>query len=123
MITPGYRARWQGTEYEASPDGALVRLYGADPAPGFDQVRPGRYRRIVLADELEWFGYLHVTGRIDGAPVILLAERGDELLAEYVGGRSPVAEALGLPAVEPGVYRGWVPRARVADVVPRRTGT
>jgi hypothetical protein len=123
MITPGYRARWQGTEYEASPDGDLVRLYGADPAPGFDEVRPGRYRRIVPTGELEWFGYLHVTGRLDGAPVILLAERGDELLAEYVGGRAPVGQQLGLPEVAPGVFRGWVPRARVADVAHLRTGS
>jgi hypothetical protein len=123
MMSPGYRARWQGTEFEASPDGDLMRLYGTDLAPGFDKVRPGRYRKIVPVGEVEWFGYLHVTGRLSGEPVILLAERGDEVLAEYVGGRAPVGESLGLNAVEPGVYQGWVRRPRVSDITERRTGT
>ena len=39
MIRDGYAARWQGAEYEASPDGDNVRLYRPDPSEGFDEVR------------------------------------------------------------------------------------
>ena len=42
MIRDGYAARWQGREYEASPDGEQVRLYRPDSAAGFEEARPGR---------------------------------------------------------------------------------
>ena len=38
----GYVARWHGREYEASPDGADLRLYTTHPEPGFEQVRTSR---------------------------------------------------------------------------------
>ena len=61
MIRDGYAARWNGTEYEASPDGDSVRLYRPDAAPGFDEVRPGRYRRVVPAQDVDEVVYVRTT--------------------------------------------------------------
>ena len=62
----GYVARWQGREYQASPDGDHVRIYQPEPADGFDEVRPGRYVRVVPAGEVEELGvrpdHLHLAG-------------------------------------------------------------
>jgi hypothetical protein len=45
-------------EYEASPDGALIRVYSDTAAPGFRPVTHGRHLRLISAEEAEWFGYL-----------------------------------------------------------------
>lgn len=116
MIPDGYRARWRDTEYEASPDEGLVRLYSDRPVPGFDEVRPGRYRRLATMDEITWFGYARTVGVWSDQPVLVLSERPDELLIEYRGGRATVAMGLGLARVDLGVYQGWVPRGTVREV-------
>jgi hypothetical protein len=114
VIANGYRARWQGADYEASPDGAAaVRLYTRTAAPGFEEVGRGRYRRLVSRDEVDWFGYVRTVGLWRELPVLLVAERGDELWVEYLGGLAPAALDAGLTRTEPGVYQGWVPRAEV----------
>lgn len=120
MINDGYRARWRGTEYEASPDGGLVRLFVDHPTKGFDRIRSDRFRRLVPLDDLEWFGYLRTVGSFRGEPVVLVAERGDQVCVEYTGGRAPTAGELGLPAAEFGVYRGWVGRGEVSGVTEQR---
>jgi hypothetical protein len=120
MISDGYVARWQGHEYEASPDGGLVRLYATVAGPGFEQVGPARYRRLVAATDVEWLGYAHTTAQWRGEPVLVLAERDGGCLVEYVGGRAPVARALGLTRVDVAVYRGWVDRAELSAVRQER---
>jgi hypothetical protein len=121
-IVNGYRARWHGSEYEASPDGeAAVRLYADGPAPGFEEIRPGRYRRLVRRDEVDWFGYARVVAAWRDLPVLVLAERGPEILVEYLDGLAPLALAAGLTRTEPGVYQGWVPRAEVQNMQEVRT--
>jgi hypothetical protein len=122
VIANGYRARWQGAEYEASPDGeAAVRLYAQTAAPGFEEVRPGRHRRLVSRGEVDWFGYARTVASWRDLPVLLLAERGDELWVEYLGGLAPAALDAGLIRTEPGVYQGWVPRAEVQQTQVVRT--
>jgi hypothetical protein len=122
-----YRARWQGVEYEASPDGeAAVRLYTDVATPGFEQVRPGRHRRVVPRREVDWFGYVRTVGALTigemrDLPVLVLVERGSDLLVQYLGGLAPVAEAAGLTRMEPGVYQGWVRRAEVDGIQQVRT--
>jgi hypothetical protein len=109
----GYRARWHGREYEASPDGGLLRLYTDRPTAGFERVGDQRYRRLVPAAEADWFGHVWSVGTYRGEPVVVLDERPGELLVEYTGGRAPVALLLGLARVDIGVYRGWVDGAEV----------
>jgi hypothetical protein len=43
----GYVVTWQGREYDAAPDGENVRVYAPEPADGFEEVRPGRYVRVL----------------------------------------------------------------------------
>ena len=122
MSVDGYRARWQGREYEASPDGELLRLYTDEPERGFDEVRDGRYRRLVPRTEADWFGYLRTTATWAGQPVLVLAELPGRLLIEYTGGRAPVVLPLGLDRVDLGVYQGWVERNKVINVRQERVG-
>ena len=116
MIRDGHAARWQGGEYEASPDGDDVRLYRPDPAEGFDEVRAGRYRRVVPASEVDELVYVRTTCRWRDQPFIALAEHDNWLRVEYTGGLAPVAAELGLEEFDFGVYQGWAPRDEVTDI-------
>jgi hypothetical protein len=122
VIANGYRARWQGSEYEASPDGgAAVRLYAQTAVPGFEEIGPGRYRRLVSRGEVDWLGYVRTVATWRDLPVLVLAERGDELWVEYLGGLAPAALDAGLTRTEPGVYQDWVPRSEVRQTQEVRT--
>jgi hypothetical protein len=116
VIRDGYAARWQGAEYEASPDGDLVRLYRPDGFEGFEEVRPGRYRKVVPADEVDDLAYVRTTCVWRDQPFIVLGEHDGWLRVEYTGGRAPNAAELGLEEFDYGVYQGWAPRAEVTDL-------
>lgn len=116
----GYFARWRGTEYEASPDGDNVRLYSSEPAEGFEEVRPGRFVRVIPATEVEDLAYVRTTCSWHGHPFIVLGQHGSWLRLEYTGGRRPVAESLGLESFDFGVYQGWVRAAEVTDLREQR---
>src|SRR5262245_6308341 len=107
MTVPnGYRAVWDGVEYEASPDGELVRLYATEPRAGFDAVRPGRYRRLVVASEVDWLGYVRTTATVAGHDAVVLDERAEQVLVEY-------HDPTGGP--DAGVRRAWLSSTSLAD--------
>ncbi len=112
----GYVARWRGIEYDASPDGAHVRLYTPEPAQGFVEVSDGRYRRGVLFDELEGFYYVRTVCTWRDQPFVVLGEFGAWLRLEYCGGNCEVAFEMGLEPFDVGVYQIWVPHNEVEDV-------
>jgi hypothetical protein len=112
----GYVATWHGREFEASPDGDTVHVYSAEPAEGFDEVRPGRHVRVMPAGEVDELVYVRTTCSWRGQPFIVLAETDAWLRVEYTGGRSPVAHALGLDEFDFGVYQGWAPVAEVTNL-------
>ncbi len=116
MMRDGFVARWGDAEYEASPDGDSVRLYRPDAADGFEEIRPGRYRRVVPAMECENLAYVRTTCLWREQPFIVLAEHDGWLRVEYTGGLAPVAAELGLEEFDYGVYQGWAPRSEVTDV-------
>jgi hypothetical protein len=101
----GYQATWHQETYEASPAGDEVRLYATRPAEGFEELRPGRYRRVVRT-ACVW----------RGQPFIVLAQHEGWLRLEYTGGLAPVAARLGLEEFDYGVYQGWAPAAEVSEV-------
>jgi hypothetical protein len=115
----GYVALWHGDEYEASPDGGNLRLYRPDSAEGFEEVRPGRYRRVVPATEAT-LEYVRTTCRWRDEPFIVLAEHEGWLRLEYTGGVAPVAAELGLEEFDYGVYQGWAPKSEVDDIREHR---
>ncbi len=120
-LRDGYVATWHGTEYEASPDGSSeVRLYSATPAEGFEELRAGRYRRIVPADEVKDLVYVRTLGNWRGEPFIVLGQHEEWLRVEYTGGKSPVATALSLEEFDYGVYQGWAPVAEVTELREQR---
>ena len=49
----GFVASSGGKEYDASPDGDNVRLYLPEPAEGFEQVKKGRYVKVVELSEVD----------------------------------------------------------------------
>ncbi|HET8662094.1 MAG TPA: hypothetical protein VFM55_24310 [Micromonosporaceae bacterium] len=116
----GYFARWRGTEYDASPAGDEVRLYRGEPGDGFEEVRPGRWRRTVRADEVEDLCYVRTACVWRGEPFIVLGEHEGWLRVEYAGGRAPAAESIGLEEFDFGVYQGWAPTSEVSDVREHR---
>jgi hypothetical protein len=115
-----YRALWHGAEYDASPEqrsGRLwMRLRSATPAPGFEEVRPGRYIRAVPADECETVCFVTTVCRWRDEPFRVHDQREDALLLEYTGGHVTVARSLGLERVERGVHRLWVSLDEVAEL-------
>lgn len=112
----GYVARWQGVEYEASPDSATVRLYRPTPEEGFERVRDNRYVQVVPIEEVEELAYVRTTCTWRGEPFIVLAEHESWLRVEYTGGKAPVAHSLRMEEFEYGVYQGWVPATEVTDL-------
>jgi len=116
----GYVARWQGREYDASPDGERVRIYAPDGADGFEEVRAGRFRRIVPASEVQDLVYVRTTCSWKGAPFTVLGEHDGWLRVEYTGGRRPIAESLALEEFDFGVYQGWAPVHEVTDTREHR---
>jgi hypothetical protein len=120
QIRDGYYADWRGDEYECSPDGADVRLYRSDPAEGFIEIRPGRFVRVLQADQVANFCYIRTTCKWHGEPFIVLGEADGWLRVEYTGGKAPVAQALGLEEFDYGVYQGWAPLTEVEDLIEHR---
>src|SRR6266542_2898900 len=120
MMRDGYVVTWQGREYDAAPDGDNVRIYQAEPADGFDEVRPGRYVRVLAADEFDDLVYVRTTCTWRGAPFIVLAAADSWVRLEYAGGRAPIARRLGLEEFDFGVYQGWAPVQEVSDVGEQR---
>lgn len=104
----GYFARWRDEEYEASPDGANVRLYSQRPRSGFAEVRPDRYVRVVPVGEVGDVYYVRTLCYWHGQPFIVLGQHESWLRVEYTGGHRPVAVELGLEEYDFGVYQGWV---------------
>ena len=116
MTRDGYVCRWRGEEFEVSPDGEEMRLYATEARDGFEEVRPGRYRRVVPADEVSDLGYVRTTCTWRGEPFIVLGEHDSWLRVEYTGGKAPVAAALRLEEFDFGVYQGWAPAAECSDL-------
>ena len=112
----GFVARHGGREYEASPDGDDVRLYLPQPAEGFEEVRPGRFVRVLPLAEVDDLSYVRTTCVWRNQPFIVLAEHDAWLRVEYTGGRAPVAAQLGLEEFEFGVYQGWAPKHEVTEL-------
>jgi hypothetical protein len=112
----GYVARWRDEEYEVSPDGDEIRLYSNEPRDGFDEIRPGRFRRIVAATEVADFAYVRTTCTWQKEPFIILGEHESWVRVEYTGGKAPVASALRLEEFDFGVYQGWAPIDEISDV-------
>ncbi|MGH3716386.1 MAG: hypothetical protein ACRDT4_23435 [Micromonosporaceae bacterium] len=117
-VRHGYLARLGGVEYVANPatDGT-VRLYAAEPADGFTEVRPGRYVRTVPAGDVDEVRYVRTTCRWRGAPCLVIGAHGDWLRLEYLGEDSAQAEQLGMDRFDVAVYQGWAPRSDVTELV------
>jgi hypothetical protein len=104
-VRDGYVARWRDQEYEASPDGALIRLYAPTVTPGFRPVGTRRHVRLISGEEAGWFGYRRTEAVWRGQPVTVLAERGDRCLVSSVDEQAPE-----------GLRRDWVPQADLGQL-------
>jgi hypothetical protein len=114
-VRDGYFARWHDREYEASPDTDRARLYTAEPVPGFEQIAPNRYLRVVPAAELADFYYAFTSCVWQGQPFRVIGEQGSWLRVEYTGDLPPAAE-LRLEPFDRDVYQGWARRGDVSDL-------
>ena len=120
MIRDGYVVTWQNREYDGVPDGDNVRIYESHPAAGFDEVKPGRFVRVLTPDEYDDVVYVRTTCTWRGAPFLVLAEADSWLRVEYAGGRAPAARDLGLEEFDFGVYQGWAPAHEISDLYEQR---
>jgi hypothetical protein len=126
----GYRARWRGEEYPASPDprpeGLWIRLRRPTPAEGFAERAEGLHVRVVPVAEVEVLVHVRTVCRWRGEPFLVREEHGGRLLLEHTGGSVLVAGALGLERIARGVHRRWVDAAEVQalreDVAVLTTG-
>jgi len=116
----GYVVSWRGREYDATPDGDAVRIYAPEAGEGFEEVRPGRYVRVLKPGEYDELVYVRTTCTWRGQPFIVLAESDTWLRVEYTGGRAPIARQLGLEEFDFGVYQGWAPADEVEYLYEHR---
>ncbi len=120
MIRDGYVVTWQGREYEAVPDGDDVRIYSTEGAPGFDEIKPGRFRRVLPDGDFDELVYVRTACTWREAPFVVLGQADGWLRVEYTGGRAPIAKQLGLEEFDFGVYQGWAPVDEVTDLHEQR---
>ena len=116
----GYVVTWRGREFDAVPDGDNVRIYSAEPVDGFEEIKPGRYRRVLEPDDFDELVYVRTTCSWRGAPFIVLGEADSWLRVEYTGGRAPIAQQLGLEEFDFGVYQGWAPAHEISELYEQR---
>lgn len=116
----GYVVTWRGREYDATPEGDAARIYSPEPADGFEEVRPGRYVRVLQPGEFDDLVYVRTTCTWRGQPFIVLAEADAWLRVEYTGGRAPIARQMGLEEFDYGVYQGWAPAHEVNELYEHR---
>lgn len=116
----GYVVTWRGREYDATPEGDGARIYSPEPADGFEEVRPGRYVRVLQPGEFDDLVYVRTTCTWRGQPFIVLAEADAWLRVEYTGGRAPIARQMGLEEFDYGVYQGWAPAHEVNELYEHR---
>lgn len=116
----GYLATTSDGEYQAVPatDGT-VRLYADGPDTGFAEVAPGRYVKVVPAEQVR-LSYLRTVCAWRGALCLVIGSHGDWLRLEYLGDDEAVARQLGMDRFDVSVYQGWAPRAEVADLAEQR---
>lgn len=117
MIRDGFVARWRDADYDAVPgvDGE-IRLYTSVPADGFDEIRAGRFLRIVAENEVDGLRYVRTRCLWRGEPFTVIGEHEGWVRLEYAGGRGPVATALSLEKVDLGVYQAWAPRDEITGL-------
>ncbi|MFI5955632.1 hypothetical protein [Cryptosporangium sp. NPDC051539] len=120
LMRAGYVARWRASEFEAfpapTPEGLWVRLYSERPRDGFDRVRDGRHRRVVLASEVERMVYLRPVATWRGEPFLLRSQEGGWAHLEYTGGDAAAAARVGCVAGERGVYQVRVRASELTGV-------
>jgi hypothetical protein len=112
----GYYAQWRGAQFEASPDGELVRLYATGPTEGFVEAGHRRFLNVVPVKEIEQLVYVSTLCTWQGETFQVLGEHEEWVRVEYVGGHATVAEQLGLEAYDRGVYQAWAPRTELSDL-------
>ena len=79
---------------------------------GFDEVREGRYVRVVRRPKWTRSSYVRTVCVWRGEPFVVLG-RARGVVAGGVHRRpAPVARKLGLEEFDFGVYQGWAPRRR-----------
>ncbi|TMR03038.1 hypothetical protein ETD83_11515 [Actinomadura soli] len=115
-VRHGYYAAWHGAEYEASPDGDLVRLYTARHTDGFRRISPDRYVQVVPLSDVDDLRYVTTRCTWQGEPFVVLGEHDGWLRVEHSGGEAAVAERLRLELFDRGVYQAWASRHEVEDV-------
>ena len=98
-----------------------MRLYSAEPEEGFIQVRPGRYVRVLPADQVANFAYVRTTCTWQDEPFVVLGEADGWLRRGVHRRQGPVARTLGLEEFDFGVYQGWAPLAEVRDLTEYST--
>src|ERR671932_2212614 len=103
----GYVVTWRGREYDAAPDGDKARIYAPEPGEGFEEVRPGRYVRVLEPEEFDGFAYVRTTCTWRGQPFIVLAEADAWLRVEYTGGGAPGGHFFAPQGVDLRGYHGW----------------
>lgn len=121
MISDGYVASWRGDLFEASPtleNGRLyVRIYSSSARAGFDEAASQRYVKVVSPKDLDRLSYVTRICQWQGQPCRIVSRNdANEILLEYLGGQTPVAERLRMNRIERGVYRIWVPEDTVAQI-------
>lgn len=120
MIRDGYVVTWRGREFEAAPDGDDVRIYAAQEGDGFEEIKPGRWVRVLTPEEYDELVYVRTTCTWRGAPFLVLAEADNWFRVEYTGGRAPVARQLGLEEFDFGVYQAWAPVHEISEMHEQR---
>ena len=116
----GPRAEWHGLDLPAAflPEGRIELVHVGDqaPAPEFEQVRPQVWRAEVPLAACDRVFEVVLTATVDGVPVRVLQQAGDQALVLLLTDDPAAAELLGAGEAEPGIFEGVVPAGKLEGV-------
>ena len=123
-LPDGMYAEWQGRVFPATgtvrPPNSM-RLVTDHPEEGFEEVTPGRFRRIVPTSELTALFNLQTYCTWMGIRCAVRVRNKDGTLhVEWTGGNQTRAEELGFEWRERGIFYRTVPESEVTDLHQER---
>ncbi len=91
--------------------------YGPEaPEPGFEEIKPGVWRKRVPRSEVSEFYQTEYRCTYRGLDCTAAREDGGRVEILYLAGNSYAAADAGLTEIDRGVFQGWVDRGALDDL-------
>jgi hypothetical protein len=117
----GRFARHHGRLYKSNATSGsdkvpLVAYGDTPPEPGFEQLKPGVWRKRVAREEVSELYEVEYRCTYRGLDCVAAREDDGRVELLYLAGNSYAAKDAGMEEIDHGVFRTWVPRNELPDL-------